>query len=301
MLLRAAAYTLRGRYHASLVVLGFALLSLFFPLVGLLSSASVALVTLRKGGTEGMAVTGLVSVVVSVAGVALAGSLVTPLSYAALMWLPAWLGALVLRTTRSFGWATETAGVLGLVAVGLVYAWVADPAGMWAERFKQILEPLVAAGSAPDVTPFQRISEWFAPYLTGLIAAGSVFSLILSLALARWWQARLFNPGGFSAEFTALRLHPATHYFALLCGVAAIGLGARAAELFANLLLVLAVLFVVLGFSILHRVLAARPNQRFWLVGIYVLTLFVPQMLLPMALLGITDLWMDWRHRWLPR
>jgi mannose/fructose/N-acetylgalactosamine-specific phosphotransferase system component IIC len=61
------------------------------------------------------------------------------------------------------------------------------------------------------------------------------------------------------------------------------------------------VLFVVLGFAILHRVFAARPNQRFWLAGIYVLTLFVPQMLVPMALLGISDLWMDWRRRWLPR
>jgi hypothetical protein len=29
------------------------------------------------------------------------------------------------------------------------------------------------------------------------------------------------------------------------------------------------------------------------------LTLFVPQMLVPMALLGISDLWMDWRRRWL--
>jgi uncharacterized protein YybS (DUF2232 family) len=98
----------------------------------------------------------------------------------------------------------------------------------------------------------------------------------------------------------ALRLHPATHYLGLLCAGAAIGFSDRAAEFFANLLLVLSVLFVVLGLSILHRVLAARPNHRFWLAGIYVLMMFVPQMLLPMALLGITDIWMDWRSRWLP-
>jgi hypothetical protein len=98
MLLRAAAYALRGRVQAMVVVLGFALLSLFFPLVGLLSSASVALVTLRKGGSEGLTITGLVSTVVGVAGVSLTGSIITPLSYAALMWLPATAG--LARGTR---------------------------------------------------------------------------------------------------------------------------------------------------------------------------------------------------------
>ncbi|WP_139557492.1 YybS family protein [Methylotetracoccus oryzae] len=299
MLLRAAAYALRGRVQASVVVLGFALLSLFFPLVGLLSSASVALVTLRKGSSEGLAITGLVSSVVGVIGVALTGSVLTPLAYAGMMWVPAWLVAVVLRVARNFGWATEAAGALGLLAVGLVYALVDDPAAMWAERFRQILEPLTAAGSPPDAAPFTRLSEGFAPYLTGLIAAGSVLSLILSLVLARWWQARLFNPGGFGAEFTALRMHPVTHYLALVCAGAAVGLEGRVAELFANLLLILGVLFVILGFAILHRVFASRPGQRFWLVGIYVLALFVPQMLGPLALLGVTDLWMDWRRRWL--
>lgn len=298
MLLRAAAYALRGRIQAALVVLGFALLSAFFPLVGLLSSASLALVTLRSGSREGLAVTGLVTAVVGVAGVAMTGSIVTPLTYAALMWLPAWFAAIVLRLTRNFGWATEAAGLLGLLAVVAVYAVVADPAAMWAERFRLMLESLAAAGTTPDTTPLTRLGELFAPYLTGMIAAGSVLGLILSLVLARWWQARLFNPGGFAAEFTALQLHPATHYVAVMCGAGALWLGDRSAEFFANLLLVLAVLFVVLGFAILHRVFAARPNQRFWLVGIYVLTLFVPQMLVPMGVLGLTDLWMDWRRRW---
>ena len=301
MLLRAAAFSLRGRLQASVVILGFALLSLFFPLVGLLSSASVALITLRHGAAEGLTVTGIASGIVAALGVALTGSLLAPLTYAVLMWLPAWAAAVVLRLSRSFGWATEAAGVLGVIAVVGVYVTVSDPAAMWAERFRQILEPLAAAGTAPDTTPLARLSEWFAPYLTGMIAAGSVLSLILSLVLARWWQARLFNPGGFASEFTALRLHPATHYFALVCGVAAMTLGGRFSESAGNVLLVLAVLFVVLGFAILHRVFAARPNQRFWLVGLYVLTLFVPQLLLPLAVLGLTDLWMDWRRRWVTR
>jgi hypothetical protein len=292
---------LRGRTQAAVTILGFALLSLFFPLVGLLSSASVALVTLRKGTGEGLRVTGIVSAAVGVLGLALTGSILTPASYAALMWLPAWLAASVLRLTRSFGTAVETAGILGVLAVAFVYAWVADPSAMWTERFKQILEPLAAAGSGADVAQFERIGEWFSPYLTGLISAGSAFSLIISLALARWWQARLFNPGGFAVEFTELRLHAVTHYLGLFFAGAALAFSGRASEFFANLLLVLATLFVVLGLSIVHRVLAARPNHRFWLAGIYVLTLFVPQMLFPMALLGITDFWMNWRSRWASR
>ena len=51
-----ASFTMRGRSQAVLVAAVCALLSLIVPLVGLISSAAVALVTLRQGAVEGLIV-----------------------------------------------------------------------------------------------------------------------------------------------------------------------------------------------------------------------------------------------------
>jgi uncharacterized protein YybS (DUF2232 family) len=94
-----------------------------------------------------------------------------------------------------------------------------------------------------------------------------------------------------------LRYHKAIHYAGCILAVFAIATSARTSEVAWNLLIVLSVLFVILGLAILHRILAAKSNKRYWLAGLYVLALFVPQTLFPVAVLGITDAWVDWRSR----
>lgn len=284
-----------------LVVVLFAVLSLFLPLVGLLSTAAMALVALRRGWAESMRVLGGAAAVLSLAGTLMAGTIWAPLLYCALMWLPVWIVSLLLRGTRQIGWAMEFASLLGLLGVSIIYLLISDPSAMWQERFLELLAPLAQKASGGEMTQIQQLGAWFSPYLTGIVAAGSVSSVILGLILARWWQASLFNPGGFAEEFTHMKLHKGTHYFAVLCLVLALTGNAAASEYFWNLMIVLAVLFVVLGLSILHRLFAAKANRRFWLAGLYVMALLVPQTLLPVALLGVTDAWADWRERWVRR
>lgn len=296
-MMRLAAYIVRGPNQATVAVLLFAVLSLFLPLVGLLSSSSVALVALRKGFAESLRVIATATVVLCLAGAMVTGALWAPLVYGALMWLPVWGVALLLRRTRQIGWAMEFAALLGLLGVSVIYAVVADPSAMWAERFRELLVPLAQRAGSAETGQIEQFAAWFSSYLTGIVAAGSVTSVILSLVLARWWQARLFNPGGFAEEFTWLSLHKGTHYFGLISLFLGFTGSAAASEYFWNLSMVLAVLFVVLGFSILHRLLASKANRHFWLAGVYVLAMLVPQTLLPVALLGITDAWIHWRQR----
>jgi len=40
-----------------------------------------------------------------------------------------------------------------------------------------------------------------AHFMSGVAAAGSVYGLLFGLFLARWWQAALYNPGGFRADY----------------------------------------------------------------------------------------------------
>jgi hypothetical protein len=300
-MIRLASYVVRGPNHATLVVLVFGVLSLFLPLVSLLSSASLALVTLRHGFGASLRVVAGATASMSVAGTLLSGSVLAPLLYSGLLWAPAWGVALLLRHSRQFGWSLELATALGLAGVVAVYLLVADPGSMWQERFQMLLAPLAEHSAPGDIAGIDRFATRFAPYLTGIIAAGSVASVALSLILARWWQAVLFNPGGFGAEFLAMHLHKLTHLLGIVCLLVAYSGRADAAEFSFNALLVLSVPFVLLGFSIVHRWLSSRANRRFWLAGVYVLAMVLPQFLLPVALLGITDPWVDWRERWTRR
>ncbi len=300
-MMRLAAYIVQGPYQATLVVVLSAALSLFLPLIGLLSTASVALVTLRKGFTESAQVIGAGAVLLCLAGLLVSGTVWAPLLYGSLMWLPVWIVAMLLRGTRQLGWALELGTLFGLLGVSIIYLFVSEPSEMWQERFQQLLAPLAQRADGADMSQIRQFSAWFSPYLTGIVAAGSVSSVILGLVLARWWQAALFNPGGFAAEFTQMRLHKGTHYLALICLALALTGSAAASEFSWNLLIVLVVLFVALGLSIVHRLFAAKANRRFWLAGLYVLALLVPQTLLPVALLGVTDAWADWRERWTRR
>ena len=54
------------------------------------------------------------------------------------------------------------------------------------------------------------------PTLTGVMASSLQVTCLLCLMLARYWQASLYNPGGFGREFRSLRLAPAVAVILLL-------------------------------------------------------------------------------------
>lgn len=287
-----AAYAMRGRLQALAAICGFAVASLALPPLSLLSSALLALVALRQEIRESAQILLLSLLGLGLVG-AFTGGTLEALSYGVLLWLPAWPLAIVLRGTRRLEWAVEAALGLGLVAVMAVYLLVDEPAALWRERLDVLLQPMLE--NAPpdfDRSSLARAMDLFAHFLTGMAAGGSVLSAILALLIGRWQQAVLFNPGGFRTEFVALRLHRGVVYAALACFAAGM-LGGGLAELAWNLNIVFAMVFVLAGFSIIHATLG---KKGFWVAGIYVALLFIPQLLLPpVALLGLTDAWINWR------
>src|SRR3990172_12174890 len=64
-----------------------------------------------------------------------------------------------------------------------------------------------------------------APWMNAATNAGLVVSLVTSLFCARWWQASMFQPGGFRQEFQALHLPKVLTLALLACvGLLAAGL-----------------------------------------------------------------------------
>ncbi len=295
-----SAYAMRGRWQAVAVVFGFALASLLLPPLNLLSTAMLALVVLRKGAGESAWVLMFSALAVGGVGLLLGGSPWESILYGLVLWAPVWPIAAILRATRRLDWAMEAAVVLGLSAVALVYGIVDDPSALWRERVKSFVEAMSASAQTDfDADAMVKSVDIYSHYMTGAMVGGSVLSLILGLLIGRWQQAVLYNPGGFSSEFLSLRFSTGPVLAALGCiALGVLGTGSWP-EIVWNMSIVFSVLFLLGGLSIIHTVLAGRS---FWMVGFYMALLIIPKLLLPpIALLGLSDAWLDWRKfaRWI--
>ncbi len=298
-----ANYTMRGSNQALFAICGFAIASPFIPIIGILagliSTALFALVVLRKGGMEGLKVLFFSELVMGVFGAMLTGNALLGLAYGLLLWLPILPAALILREFSSLALAMESALALGVTIVIGFYSMVEDPAGYWKGKLMDLLQALSAnAPESIDPVKMTGAIDPFTHYMTGAIVAESVLSLVLALLLARWLQAALYNPGGFRREFLNLRLHSVLVYAGLICILTGlIAGGGLIAELAWNVFGGFLVLFTINGVSILHAVL---EGKRHWIVIMYMAWFFLPFIpwFLPLiAMLGMSDQWVNWRMR----
>jgi hypothetical protein len=286
-----AAYIMRGRLQAMLVASSLALLSLIIPPVSIVSSASVALVTLRRGAFEGLYVLVCSSAAASLLGLFLLGNYQFALLYSMVLWLPVWLISIVLREGRHLSLAVEFAVLIGVLGVVGFYLYEAEPAVMWKEVLSQMVPP-----NAP-VDEIQRTLDVLSHYMTGVVAAGTVFGLLFGLFLGRWWQSVLYNPGGFKQEFLSLNTKPRLAMGSLAIVAVAWASSGTLSEVAWNMTILLFVLYTCIGTAVLHAVFASMKLGRY-LVPMFYLTLFlIPHVILPVALVGISDAWMNLRNK----
>ena len=290
-------FVMRGRVHvvtACAVCSVFSLLPLLF-LFNYVSGALIGLAALRNGAAEGALVL-LGSTVLAGAFMYAAIDTFRPALFLALMsWVPLWALAVVLRQTRSQGAALAAGGLLLAAAIVAARLYLGDPAAWWTEA----LEGFFSRFSFPgDWGPF---IDNIAPLMTGVVAAGALLGLAVTLMLARWWHAVLDRPGGFGEEFRALRMPGYSGYAALaLCALAWLGAGWISALAFEWLMLLI-VLFGLQGIALVHYVVKRRNASVAWLAGLYVALAIMPQpasgVVVGLALAGLSDTWVDYRRR----
>jgi len=137
-----------------------------------------------------------------------------------------------------------------------------------------------------------RLSELMPQLLLGVLATLLQIASLIGLMLARYWQALLFNPGGFAREFHALRLPKSVAFslFALLLIMPA--LSAMGAVLMP--LCSLPLLFA--GIALVHGKLAGKAGRKFGLVGLYLSLLLFMQFAYPLlVVLALADSLFDFR------
>lgn len=298
-MLGLASFIMRGRSQAALVAAVFAILSLLFPLTGMLSSATLALATLRQGPVEGLLVGLFAGLASGLFAFAALGSPLPALGFALALWLPVWALAVMLRNSGSPALTVTTAGLMGLAILIGLKVGVADPAAYWAELLEPVRKGLIEGGILTDAESQALILE-VARWMTGAFAATFYFQALLALFLGRWWQSLLYNPGGFGAEFRDLRLGK---------GLGVLGLALMAFILVkgenqwaADLLILITPLFLLQGLALIHWLVKAMQANRGWLIGLYALFLLaLPHAQVLTAGLGLADIWVNVRAKVKPR
>jgi hypothetical protein len=283
--------------QAALLAALFVVLSLLFPPFSLLSAATVGLRTLRNGVRDGALVMGMAGLICLLIGaLALQGGWTLAL-VAIGLWVPTWVLGGVLRYSRSLP-ITITAGVLlGGVLILAYHLGRADAVNEWREMLAPVAESLDQA-KLLEPGGKERLIEVLSRWMTGILATAFFLQAMLGLLLARWWQALLYNPGGFRQEFHELRLPRALAAltFALLLVNVWLGSGDGGVLEFFALLLLTA--FLLQGVALVHGLAGRLEAKTGWLVAFYLIWLFVlPQMVMALATAGMVDAWFDFRAR----
>jgi uncharacterized protein YybS (DUF2232 family) len=162
-----------------------------------------------------------------------------------------------------------------------------------------MLSPLLQGAAVPMLSSeIEATIEGMARIMPGIVTAAVVYTTMINLFIARWLQAVVYNPGGFRTEFLALRLGRRAAVAALLVVVlGAVGSGGMA-DIAINLALVATAVFSLQGLALAHAIVAAGRAHNAWLIGIYVLMIFVlPHVMLVLSAAGFADSWMDFRAR----
>jgi hypothetical protein len=213
------------------------------------------------------------------------------------LWTPVWLISIVLREGRNLGVAIEIAVLLGVVAVLGFYVYQSQPAQVWGGVLTVMMQPMLEANPDVPVEQIKQSAQAFAHFMTGAIAAGSVYGLLFGLFLARWWQAALYNPGGFRAEFLAMKGHGKLSMATiLLVALAALSSGVLA-EISWNMVLVLFVLYTFIGTAVLHASFAVMKGSRFMVPFLYLTLVLIPHVMVIIAVIGLTDNWLNLRNK----
>ena len=288
-------FVMRGRVH---VITACAVCSVFslllFPF-NYVSGALIALVTLRNGAVEGALVL-LGSTLLGGAFMFAAIESFRPAVLLALLsWTPVWMLAVVLRQTRSQGTALAAGGLILAAAVVVARLLLGDPAVWWTKVLEEFFSWLAVSS---DWGPF---IDRIAPLMTGIVAAGALLGLAVTVILARWWHAVLDRPGGFGEEFRDLRMPPHSGYAALVLAAAAWFATGWVSHLAYEWLMILIVLFGLQGIALVHYLVKRRNASVAWLAGLYVALAIMPQpasqVVLGLALAGLSDTWLDYRKR----
>lgn len=298
----------------------------FIPLIGTISIIIAGLVTLRKGALEGfwvlIASTLRYFLILPVEPMPTSLWLVGVITATNLL---TWGFAALLHRFQNWNLVLEVAALIGIVIVTTAHAVKPDIETFWGNQLSTLLSqadakaslPSIAQninksstapaatpaaqpseeGTEPDIISFVNVTK---PYATGILAASLVFTALMQLLIARFWQLVPFKPLEFQDEIHHVRLS----HMAGLVFLAALVLSYLKIALALDMLPVLYLTFCIAGLSLAHYFIAKLKILGWlWLFVFYTILLcswmvyHSPLAFQLIALIALLDVWFDWRER----
>ncbi|MDH5484833.1 MAG: DUF2232 domain-containing protein [Gammaproteobacteria bacterium] len=291
-----ARFIMAGPSQAALVAAASAILALLLPPMAWVSGGVVALVVLHLGINKGAQLITLAGLASMLLGWLVLGTPLLAVGIVLLLWLPVWLVAAVLRKTVLLSVSLELTAVMGLLMVLVLQLFIPDTQSELSQGFVEIIQP--AIDKQPTEAAKQQLTDAVnivLALLPGLLATGMVIGTMLSLLLGRWWQAALYNPGGLREEFNQLRLSKTS---ALVATVILLLAALAGLPLLTMLAMVVLALYLLQGMAVVHGIMDLRQFATGWLFALYVMIFMLPHLvILPLAVFGLTDTWVDIRRR----
>ncbi len=311
-MIRLAQHALKGPLAAAGVSSGLLCLGLLLPLLAgpagvyitlpviWCSAAIVSLVLLRQGVAPAVTALGAVMLMVLLMGMLSRGGMLQLFAIIAQFWLPAVLVAYVLRQTVSLDMAVMAGAAIGILLVVVMHLVVGDPVAFWERIIGNYIDASLNTGGTAAIDPQAQQQAETLRSMIGVMArlatpATAVMMMltgVTSVFLARGWQARLFNPGGFQQEFHSLRFGKT-----VALGVLAITGVSLVLEwsLLSHIVIVLLSAMMFQGLAVLHALVRIRGMSSGWLVGIYAL-MILPHTSALVGALGLADNWLNLRR-----
>ena len=278
-----AEFIMRGRWQA----LGVAVLGSGSLLFGWISAAAIALVTLRRGTAAGgwLVLWALLPAVIITAMTGDTGSV---------MLLAGAFGlAVILRETVNLSLAVMASVPLavlsGLTLTILNGPFLEELITTFNQALAQLEQDLQQEGS--QQLAFNALSV---SHVAALLATGNAVIAVLSLMLGRYWQALLYNPGGFGSEFRALKVPQGA---VLVMASAALVLWWLGPEW--RVWSAVAVLpLTVAGFALVHAYAFRTDKGLGWLTLMYGLWIVLDPVKWLWVACVVIDAFADFRARW---
>ncbi|MGR8948828.1 MAG: hypothetical protein ACU84Q_12330 [Gammaproteobacteria bacterium] len=293
-MLAIARLAMKGPFAASASATIYALLALAFAPFLVISGAIVSLSGLRHGDTAAFKVAFLAATITGAIVYFLAdGSALGLVLFATLLPLVALSSNL--RRTHNQGMSLTLAAMF---AFG--YAWymrvrIGDVDRYWLERLNSFSEAVTAQGGT-FLQPKELTQIASMMHESTILLAMMFFCL--SLLLARWWQASIYNPGGFGTEFRQLILPKALMLAAAVTAIGylmTLGSGLELTLVGDALVLVIS-LFVFQGLAVVHHRAKIREIGNGLFIFGYIFLVFLPHIVgVMLAFLGIVDNVVDFR------
>ena len=289
-----AGFIMAGRIQAAFFVVISTLVSLMLPPMIVFSSAAIALITLRKGWQQGIIYSLLATATLMVVSGFLKQDIGSGFFAGLVTWLPILLIASFLAITNSWSKTLQLILVITVIGVLLFHLLYPNAATFWIELMEP-LKPLLKESYQFEDAKLDDSIKLASQWMTGTFAAAFATLTIISLMIARNWQAVLFNPGGFGEEFRQIRIGKQATIGLLVAMAIAVFTNN---QMITELIMVALAIFMFQGLSLAHGLVKLRGMGVGWLIALYALMfILLIQMIVLLATLGVIDNYVDFRKK----